>query len=156
MARPSGWQLPMAGWKVTVTWSGPRVILPKNQIKLMLNLMLLGLEAVPLRGGKIHVTIGDDSERPDIHILADGLNARIPKGSETFLRGVIEKRRGHGCACRAALFHGACLPGRSALTSSSGRMVNRSLSRQKRRPRKINDDRAVSFSLSLLLIVDNH
>ncbi|MBX9619343.1 MAG: histidine phosphotransferase [Hyphomicrobiales bacterium] len=76
--------------KVTVTWSGPRLILPKNQIKLMLNLLLLSLEAVP-RGGAVHVTIGDQAERPEIQLSAEGLNARIPKGSETFLRGLIEK-----------------------------------------------------------------
>ena len=43
--------------KHQVTWQGPAVTLPKNKVKLLLNLVALGVAALP-RGGTVHVAIG--------------------------------------------------------------------------------------------------
>ena len=42
--------------KTEVRWSGPRAIIPKNQVKLLLNLFLVAYGAIP-RGGEIDVTL---------------------------------------------------------------------------------------------------
>lgn len=76
--------------KIALSWEGPRLILPKNQIKLMLNLMLLGLDAAS-RGGKVHVVIAEAAGKPHIRLTATGDRNRFPKGTDTFLKGLIEK-----------------------------------------------------------------
>jgi histidine phosphotransferase ChpT len=56
--------------KTEVTWSGPRAIIPKNQVKLLLNLFLVAYGAIP-RGGQIDVVI--ETPRP---IRGSGWSAR--------------------------------------------------------------------------------
>ena len=46
----------MANEKPELVWNGGRALLPKNQVKLLLNLVLVALAAIP-RGGKITVTL---------------------------------------------------------------------------------------------------
>lgn len=76
--------------KTTLSWTGPRAIMPKNQIKLILNLVLMALEAIP-RGGTMQLTLEDEGGKPKVRLRAQGLNARIPKGISTFFKGLIEK-----------------------------------------------------------------
>lgn len=76
--------------KATLTWTGQRVIFPKNQIKLVLNMILIGLEAVP-RGGTLAVALGEEGGKIAVTLRAKGLNARIPKGIPDLFRGLIEK-----------------------------------------------------------------
>jgi histidine phosphotransferase ChpT len=40
--------------KIALNWSVPRALMPKNQVKLLLNLVVLGTSAIP-RGGSIDV-----------------------------------------------------------------------------------------------------
>jgi histidine phosphotransferase ChpT len=49
--------------KTEVTWSGPRAIIPKNQVKLLLNLFLVAYGAIP-RGGQIDVVIETPETEP--------------------------------------------------------------------------------------------
>ena len=44
----------MQGEKAEFSWSAPRVLMPKNLVKLLLNLILLATAAVP-RGGRVAV-----------------------------------------------------------------------------------------------------
>ena len=50
--------------KVALSWSAPRALLPKNKVKLLLNLVVMATNAIP-RGGAIAVDVaGDGEQRP--------------------------------------------------------------------------------------------
>jgi histidine phosphotransferase ChpT len=61
----------------------PRALAPKNRVKLLLNLLLVAIQAIP-RGGTLSVE-GDPSQ--GFRITARGMNARIPQPAERFLTG---------------------------------------------------------------------
>ncbi|MHB2165838.1 histidine phosphotransferase ChpT [Alsobacter sp. R-9] len=75
--------------RTTLTWTAPRVLLPKNQVKLLLNLLLIAQTAVP-RGGTIGVTLTVEGEQGTFKVAAKGLNARIPHAVPALLRGEPE------------------------------------------------------------------
>jgi histidine phosphotransferase ChpT len=76
--------------KLTLTWSAPRLLMPKNRVKLLLNLVVLATNAIP-RGGSIDVTVvATEDEFPVFTLSAKGMNARIPAHSEALLRGEPE------------------------------------------------------------------
>jgi histidine phosphotransferase ChpT len=75
--------------KVTLAWDGPRALLPKNKVKLLLNLIVLATNAIP-RGGSIAVKITGDAERAEFILTAKGPNARIPAHVEALLAGSPE------------------------------------------------------------------
>jgi histidine phosphotransferase ChpT len=75
--------------KVTFSWSAPRLLFPKNRVKLLLNLIVTAINAVP-RGGNVAVTVTGDAERCEFHLLSKGLNARIPPHAEALLAGAPE------------------------------------------------------------------
>jgi histidine phosphotransferase ChpT len=58
-------------------WSGPRWLLPKNTVKLLLNLILIGNAAIP-RGGKIAVKIEGTDAKPSFTVSARGPMLRVP------------------------------------------------------------------------------
>jgi len=64
--------------KHKLTWSAPAGMLPKNQVKLLLNLIALSINALP-RGGTIEVAIGADLSDPVFAITCTGRTARPPK-----------------------------------------------------------------------------
>jgi len=63
--------------KVKLDWTLPRMFLPKNRVKLLLNLLLLGGQAIP-RGGTLKVESIGDGEAMGFRITAAGLNSRVP------------------------------------------------------------------------------
>jgi histidine phosphotransferase ChpT len=75
--------------RTTVTWNAPRVLLPKNQVKLLLNLLVIAQTCIP-RGGTIDVTIAVDGEQGTFTVLAKGINARIPHAVPGLLEGAPE------------------------------------------------------------------
>ena len=75
--------------KITLTWEGARVLLPKNKVKLLLNLVLIATQAVP-RGGSIAVRIAGGAENPEFVLAATGPHARIPAHVEKLLAGEPE------------------------------------------------------------------
>lgn len=75
--------------KNTLTWSAQRVLMPKNKVKLLLNLLVLSVAAIP-RGGSIAVSVEGQADAPNFIIEARGLNARIPTHSEDLLAGRTE------------------------------------------------------------------
>src|SRR5256885_13467319 len=64
--------------KTKLRWNLPRVLLPKNRVKLLLNLLVLADQTIP-RGGILTVDPIGDGERMGFRIAAAGLNARIPQ-----------------------------------------------------------------------------
>ena len=63
--------------KPELEWSGPRALLPKNKVKLLLNLLLVAIGAVP-RGGKITVTLADVETSPVFTLVSAGPMVRVP------------------------------------------------------------------------------
>jgi len=60
-----------------VTWSGPRAIIAKNKVKLLLNLYLTANAAIP-RGGHIDIVLEDIETAPRFRISARGSMLRVP------------------------------------------------------------------------------
>jgi histidine phosphotransferase ChpT len=75
--------------KTQLTWSAPRLLLPKNRVKLLLNLIVTASQAIP-RGGMITVTVEGDAKASTFTLLSKGLNARIPAHVEGLLAGAPE------------------------------------------------------------------
>ena len=63
--------------KVKINWGLPRLLLPKNRVKLLLNMILLSGHAIP-RGGVLTIDPVGEGETMGFRIEANGLNARVP------------------------------------------------------------------------------
>jgi histidine phosphotransferase ChpT len=63
--------------KPELVWNGARALLPKNKVKLLLNLILIANGAIP-RGGKITVTLENLETEPQFTLSASGPMVRVP------------------------------------------------------------------------------
>ncbi|MBV8769963.1 MAG: histidine phosphotransferase [Hyphomicrobiales bacterium] len=72
--------------KAELVWEAPRSFLPKNKVKLLLNLLLLAGPSIP-RGGTIKVVVDGTEETTAFTITANGPNARIPPHAPDLLAG---------------------------------------------------------------------
>jgi histidine phosphotransferase ChpT len=72
--------------KHQVAWQGPAVTLPKNKVKLLLNLVALGVIALP-RGGTINVAIGGTPPAVSFIVRAKGDAARLTDQVRSLLSG---------------------------------------------------------------------
>jgi histidine phosphotransferase ChpT len=70
--------------KIKIVWNLPRELKPKNQVKLLLNMLLIGVGAIP-RGGTITVDAVQDG--PGIRITSAGVNARLTQTTSELLIG---------------------------------------------------------------------
>jgi histidine phosphotransferase ChpT len=64
--------------KTTIAWNLPRLLLPKNRVKLLLNMMVIAQQTIP-RGGVLTVDSVGEGERAGFRVTASGLNARLPQ-----------------------------------------------------------------------------
>jgi histidine phosphotransferase ChpT len=72
--------------KVKLTWNLPRALLPKNRVKLLLNMIVVATQSIP-RGGIVAVEGEGLAEAMTFKITARGLNARIPQAMPALLAG---------------------------------------------------------------------
>jgi histidine phosphotransferase ChpT len=77
--------------KTKLTWSLPRVLLPKNRVKLLLNLLLLATGTIP-RGGSLTIDPVGEGDGMGFKITSTGLNARIPPA----VPGLVAGETGEG------------------------------------------------------------
>ena len=90
--------------KTKITWNLPRVLLPKNRVKLLLNMMVIAQQTIP-RGGVLTVDQVGEGEAMGFRVAAAGLNARMPQNIADMLSsGSASQRR---CPCGAALLYAA-------------------------------------------------
>ncbi len=75
--------------KVKLAWNLPRALLPKNRVKLLLNLLLVATQTIP-RGGVLAVDGGGEGENMTFKITSRGLNSRIPQAVPGLLAGCPE------------------------------------------------------------------
>jgi histidine phosphotransferase ChpT len=76
----------MEGEKADITWAAARMLLPKNQVKLLLNLILLSMHAIP-RGGMLTVSVTGTAPAVTMRVVAAGLAARVPPRAVELLAG---------------------------------------------------------------------
>ena len=79
----------MEGEKADYTWQGTRSLVPKNRVKLLLNLVLISLGAIP-RGGTVAVTIDGEGETATFSLRCTGPKARVPGEFVDMLNGTLE------------------------------------------------------------------
>jgi histidine phosphotransferase ChpT len=75
--------------KTSIVWNLPRVLLPKNRVKLLLNMMVIAQQTIP-RGGVLTVNPIGDGETTSFRLMATGLNARLPQNIADILSGAHE------------------------------------------------------------------
>jgi histidine phosphotransferase ChpT len=64
--------------KTTIAWNLPRLLLPKNRVKLLLNMLVIAQQTIP-RGGTLTVDPVGEGEAFGFRVTASGLNARLPQ-----------------------------------------------------------------------------
>lgn len=74
--------------KMKIEWHIPRQLMPKNQVKLMLNLCIIGAAAIP-RGGVLDVRLVRQGEDPVIILQATGISPRMPHHAAELLKGIL-------------------------------------------------------------------
>jgi histidine phosphotransferase ChpT len=72
--------------KVKLTWNLPRALLPKNRVKLLLNMLVVAGQAIP-RGGTLVLDPVGAGETVAFRVTAAGLNARVPPAAPGLLAG---------------------------------------------------------------------
>lgn len=72
--------------KVKLSWGLPRLLLPKNRVKLLLNMLIVAGQSIP-RGGHLAVEAIGNGDDLTFKIIAKGLNARVPSAVPSLLGG---------------------------------------------------------------------
>ena len=76
--------------KTEVTWSGPRAIIAKNRVKLLLNLFLIAYGSIP-RGGVIDITLENPEFDAIFTLSAKGRMMRVPPKLVELISGTPEE-----------------------------------------------------------------
>jgi len=73
--------------KTTLVWNVQRALMAKNRVKLLLNMLLVGIAAIP-RGGTLTVDPVLDGENvAGFRVTAAGLNARLAQATSDLIAG---------------------------------------------------------------------
>jgi len=72
--------------KIKLAWNLPRILLAKNRVKLLLNMLLVAAQSIP-RGGILTIEGEGAVEAMAFRITARGLNARVPQAVPGLLAG---------------------------------------------------------------------
>jgi len=72
--------------KTRIAWNLPRVLLAKNRVKLLLNMMLLAAQAIP-RGGQLTVDPVGEGDTVGFKVTSTGTNAKVPQSVPPLLAG---------------------------------------------------------------------
>jgi histidine phosphotransferase ChpT len=74
--------------KTKLAWKLPRVLLAKNRVKLLLNMLLIAGQTIP-RGGQLTVEPIGTGDTMGIKVTAAGANAKVPPAVASLLAGEI-------------------------------------------------------------------
>ena len=75
--------------KIKLTWNLPRALLPKDRVKLLLNMLIIAIGTIP-RGGTLTIDPVGDGESMGFRLTSSGLNARVPPAVPGLLAGNSE------------------------------------------------------------------
>jgi histidine phosphotransferase ChpT len=64
--------------KTKITWNPQRVLMAKNKVKLLLNMLVIAQQTIP-RGGVLTVDTVGEGDTSGFRVTATGLNARMPQ-----------------------------------------------------------------------------
>jgi histidine phosphotransferase ChpT len=76
--------------KPELDWRVPLMLLPKHKAKLLMNMMLIGIGAVP-RGGTVTVTVEGPQGQENFRVVAKGTRTLMPSGVAGLLAGTPEE-----------------------------------------------------------------
>ena len=76
--------------KTEVSWNGPRAIIAKNRVKLLLNLFLVAYGAIP-RGGSLDITLVNPETDAEFTIVAKGRMMRVPQKFAEICNNTLEE-----------------------------------------------------------------
>ena len=83
----------MAGEKAELNWNIEPVLLPKNKVKMLLNLLLISVGSVP-RGGEVNVSLdGGEPGKEGVILRSSGKKTLIPHQVADLLAGTPEDGR---------------------------------------------------------------
>ena len=68
--------------KITITWNLPRLLLPKNRVKLLLNMLVIAQQTIP-RGGTLTIDPVGDGETMSFRVTAAGSTPACRRTSPT-------------------------------------------------------------------------
>jgi histidine phosphotransferase ChpT len=74
--------------KYKIVWNLPRALLPKNRVKLLLNMLTVASQAIP-RGGTMTLDPVGSGESVAFRVTSAGLNARVPPAIPGLLAGEL-------------------------------------------------------------------
>jgi len=80
----------LAEKKTEVTWNGPRAIIAKNRVKLLLNLFLVAYAGIP-RGGSVDVTLENPEYDAKFILTIKGRMMRVPAKFVEIASGTLEE-----------------------------------------------------------------
>src|SRR4051812_29783701 len=72
--------------KTKLTWNLPRVLLAKNRVKLLLNMLVIAGQAIP-RGGMLTADPVGEGDSMSFRVTAAGSNSRVPPHAAELLAG---------------------------------------------------------------------
>jgi histidine phosphotransferase ChpT len=72
--------------KTSIAWNLPRLLMAKNRVKLLLNMLLIAGQSIP-RGGKLVVDPVGEGENMGFRISATGGYAKVPQAVPELLAG---------------------------------------------------------------------
>lgn len=75
--------------RTKLVWNAPRQMAPKNKVKLLLNLCVIAISAIP-RGGVVTIDFKGEGDALEISVEAKGVNARLGKGAAGLIAGEPE------------------------------------------------------------------
>ena len=75
--------------KIKLQWEAPRVLMPKNHVKLILNMCLIAMASIP-RGGVLTVRSGREDDAAVATVEATGTHIRVAHGVANLLSGHVE------------------------------------------------------------------
>jgi histidine phosphotransferase ChpT len=75
--------------RTELRWNAPSLLMPKNKVKLILNLCLIATSAVP-RGGVIDVRVTGADEEVRIKVSATGANPKLANHVPLLLAGTLD------------------------------------------------------------------
>jgi len=65
--------------RTRLEWTLPRLLLPKNRVKLLLNMLVIAQQTIP-RGGVMTIAPVGEGETMGFRVRSVGANARVPQG----------------------------------------------------------------------------
>jgi histidine phosphotransferase ChpT len=80
--------------KTALAWKAQRQFLPKNKVKLLLNLSQIAAATIP-RGGVVEVEVTGEGAGASLKVSSNGVNARLQAGFADLLSGAASKVDAH-------------------------------------------------------------